>query len=270
MDFLPAKALIGMIHVQALPGSPRSRLSIDEITSKAADEARLLTDAGFDALMIENMHDRPYIHGNHGPETVAAMTRIALAVRDRAVRDGRPLPLGVQVLSGGNREALAVCLAVGGQFIRVENFVFSHVADEGLLPTAEAGPLLRYRRSIGAEHVKLLCDVKKKHASHAITADVSIAEATEAVEFFGADGVVVTGAATGKPAAEADLAAVRGATRLPVVVGSGVTPDNIAPVLRHADAAIVGSWFKRDGKWSSDPDPARCRALVEATHRARA
>src|SRR6185436_20680227 len=127
-------------------------------------------DAGFDALMIENMHDRPYVQGAHGPETVAIMTRVGLAVREAAPG----LPLGVQILSGGNREALAVALAVGGGFIRCENFVFAHVADEGLLERAEAGPLLRYRKSIGAEHIKVLADIRKKHASHAITADVTV------------------------------------------------------------------------------------------------
>ena len=32
------------------------------------------------------------------------------------------------------------------QLIRAENFVFSHVADEGIMPDASAGPLLRYRQ----------------------------------------------------------------------------------------------------------------------------
>lgn len=254
------KALIAMIHVQALPGSPRAELGVDEIVRTAADEARVLADCGFDAVIVENMHDRPYVHGAHGPETVACMTRVALAVREAAP----DLPLGVQVLSGGNREALAIALASGASFIRCENFVFAHVADEGLLPLAEAGPLLRYRRAIGAEQVRIFADLKKKHASHAITADVSIGEAAAAAEFFGADGVIVTGPATGKAASEGDVAAVRAATALPVLVGSGVTPANVASMLGHADAVIVGSHLKRDGLWSSTLDPARCREIVKA------
>lgn len=254
-----------MIHVAALPGSPGSRLSIEEIVDRAATEADELARAGFDAMIVENMHDRPYVHGGHGPETVAAMTRAALAVRETAPE----LPLGVQVLSGGNREALAIALAAGGSFIRCENFVFSHVADEGLLAVAEAGPLLRYRRSIGAEHIAVLCDVKKKHASHAITADVSIAGAAEAAEFFGASGIIVTGSATGKPVNPDDLGAVRAATKLPLLVGSGATPESLAGLFRHADAVIVGSSIKKGGVWSNAIDPARCRRLVEARDRVR-
>jgi membrane complex biogenesis BtpA family protein len=158
---MPARVptLIGMIHVQALPGAPGHKLALDEIVARAGAEARTLASAGFDALIIENMHDRPYIHGDRGPETVAAMTRIGLAVREVAPK----LPLGIQVLSGGNREALAIALAVGGSFIRCENFVFAHIADEGLLAKAEAGPLLRYRRSIGAEKIQIFADIKKKN-----------------------------------------------------------------------------------------------------------
>lgn len=252
--------LIGMVHVQALPGTPRGKFDVETIAARAAAEAKVLVGAGFDALMIENMHDTPYVAGVQGPEIVAAMTRVGMAVR--AAAPGAAL--GVQVLACGNREALAVALAVGARFIRVENFVFAQVADEGLMTRAEAGELLRYRRSIGAEHVRVFADIKKKHASHAISADVDIAATAEAAEFFGADGVIVTGTATGRPVDADELARVRAATKLPVLVGSGVTASSAPGLLEHADALIVGSWIKRAGVWSNPPDPERCRRLVRA------
>jgi membrane complex biogenesis BtpA family protein len=254
-----------MVHVGATAGSPFSSGSTGELVERARREAEVLAAAGFDAIIVENMHDRPYVHGRQGPEVVASMTLAAAAVRE--VAPG--IPLGLQVLSGGNREALAIAHAVGGQFIRCENFVFSHVADEGLLAEAEAGALLRYRRAIGADGIAVFADVKKKHASHAITADVGVAEAVEGAEFFGADGVIVTGTATGKPARAEDVAAARAATRLPVLVGSGVTPENAAAMLAHADALIVGSWIKREGAWSNPVDEARCRSMVAAVRAAR-
>jgi membrane complex biogenesis BtpA family protein len=260
-----------MVHVGALPGTPRSRWPVGRIAEMAAEEASVLADAGFDAVIVENMHDAPYVHAGvdgrgHGPEIVAAMTRCVQAVRGALPRG---TPIGVQVLSGGNREALAVALACGldeaGGFIRAENFVFAHVADEGLLARAEAGPLLRYRRSIGAESVRVLCDLKKKHASHAITADVPLADAAHAAEFFGADGVIVTGTATGRATEVADVREVRGATALPVLVGSGVTPETAAALAEAgADGLIVGSFIKRGGRWSNPVDARRCRALVKS------
>ncbi|MBC7771156.1 MAG: BtpA/SgcQ family protein [Pyrinomonadaceae bacterium] len=269
-----AKMLIGMIHVAALPGSPANVLGVRAIVEQARREARILAGAGFDAVMIENMHDRPYIHGTHPAHTVALMTSVAIAVREQAP----DLPLGVQILSGGSAEAIAVALAAAAvnttkktpmSFIRCENFVFSHVADEGLLAKAEAGPLLRYRRSIGAGHIAVFTDIKKKHASHAITGDVTIGEMAEAAEFFGSSGVIVTGPSTGKPVDMSELQQVRQATALPVLVGSGVTPETVGPLFEHADALIVGSWFKKDGVWSNPPDPKRCRSLARAVEKAR-
>jgi hypothetical protein len=251
------RALIGMIHVPALPGSPASELSIEAIAEAALEEARVYREAGFNALMIENMFDRPYLAGSAGPEVVAAMTAVGREVR-RAVA----LPLGVQVLAAANRESLAVALACGAAFIRAEAFVFAHVADEGLLE-ADAGPLLRYRRAIGAEEVLILADVKKKHAAHALTADVSLAETARAAEFALADGVIVTGVATGREADPAEVRAVSEAVGIPTLVGSGLSPENLARYAA-ADGFIVGSSVKQGGRWSNALDPERARAMARA------
>lgn len=256
--FKQDKVVVGMIHVAALPGTPRHAEPVGEIVARAAEEARVLTAAGVDGLLIENMHDVPYLCGAVGPEIVATLTAVGLAVREAS-----PLPLGVQILAAANREALAVAQACGAAFVRVENFAYAHVADEGLMATAEAGPLLRYRRQIGAEGVRIIADVKKKHSSHAITADVSLAEAAQTTEFFGADGIVVTGTATGRPALVDDVATVRAAVRVPVCIGSGLTPENLPQYWPHAEVFIVGSYFKVGGLWSNAIDAARVRQFLD-------
>jgi len=254
------KVLIGMVHVGALPGTPHASRSVADLAKEAVREARILRDAGFDAVMIENMHDAPYVHGVQPPEIVAAMTRVGAAIQD-AIPE---LELGVQVLSGGAKEAIAIAQSIGAAFVRVENFVFSHVADEGLLERAEAGPLLRYRRNINAQSVRIYADIKKKHASHAITADVPLGDAVEAAMFFGADGVIITGAATGRPADLADVREAKARCKMPVLVGSGVTAASVKGILAHADGVIVGSSIKTDGVWSSPVDPGRASTLVKA------
>jgi len=251
------RVLVGMIHVGALPGTPAAHHGVEKLVQDAVAEARVYRDAGFGALIIENMHDRPYLNRDAGPEVVAAMTAIG-----REVKREVTLPLGVQVLSGANRQALAIAHACGAEFVRAEGFVFAHVADEGLM-SADAGELLRYRRAIGAERVKVFADIKKKHSSHALTADVSLAETAKAAEFFLADGVIVTGGATGEPADAADLAAVAAAAAGPVLVGSGLTPGNLA----HYAAAhgfIVGSSVKRGGLWSNPLDRDAVKAMASA------
>jgi len=251
------RALIGMVHVGALPGSPAAHLTVERLLEHAVAEARAYRDAGFAAVAIENMHDRPYMKGGVGPEVTAAM-----AVIGREIRRETGLVLGVQVLAAANREALAVAHAVGAAFVRVEGFVFAHVADEGLIE-ASAAALLRYRRAIGAEGVLVFADIKKKHAAHAITADVSLAETARAAEFFLADAVIVTGSATGEPATRGDVSEAVNATRLPVLVGSGITPSNLDHYA-HARGFIVGSSLKQGGVWSNPLDPDALRAMVTA------
>lgn len=263
-------SLIGMVHVHATPGSPYANLDPASIAAKAADEAGLLANTGFDALIIENMHDRPYLHAEElGPETTALMTRVAIETRKALDKTNPNFPIGIQILSGGSQQAIAVAAIAGLDFIRCENFVFAEIADEGLFARAESAKLLRYRNSINAENVRIFADIKKKHASHAITADVSIEETAEAAQFFGADALIVTGSATAKPTDPAHVAAARDATPLPVLVGSGVTPQTLPQLFSHADALIVGSWYKHQGHWANDPDEARCRQLVEAAKNAR-
>lgn len=253
------KAMIGMVHVQATPGSPFAKLPVEAIVETAVQEARQLVEAGFDAIMIENMHDRPYLRGTVGPEVIAVMA----AVLD-AVRQVVQVPIGVQILAGANREALSVAVTGGANFIRAENFTFAHVADEGLMSEAAAGPLLRCRRDLQAEHIRIFADVKKKHSSHSITADIDMATAAEAAAFFGADGVVVTGSASGRPAVVADVYAAGGAVELPILVGSGITAENLSLYWPAADAFIVGSDLKQGGRWDQPLDAGRIAAVMEA------
>jgi len=257
------KLLVGMVHVRALPGTPRNALRVRDICHIAVEEARLLRQAGFDAVLVENMHDVPYLCRRVGPEITAAMTAVLCAVREAV-----DCPLGVQILAGANREALAAALAAEAQFIRVEGFVFAHVADEGWIES-DAGELLRMRKALGAEHVAIFADVKKKHSSHAVTADVTLGETAHAAEFFGADALVVTGRSTGEVTAVEDLQEVRRSTYLPVIVGSGTNPETLASQWSCADGFIVGSWLKQGGKWDQELDRERIDRFMSEVRKLR-
>ena len=253
------RALIGMIHVPALPGTPRSASNLDEIITRVSEDAEILIKSGFDALIIENMHDLPYLKRDVGPEIIASMTVVATTLRQLTDR-----PLGIQILAGANRAALATALAADCQFIRAEGFAFSSVADEGLLETADAGPLLRYRKNIGAEGIAIFADACKKHSAHAITADITFDEHVETLEFMGADGAIVTGTATGKPVRTDDLKIASDSCSLPILVGSGVDHESVASLLNDADAVIVGSATKQHGDWRRPVDPEAAGRIVQA------
>jgi membrane complex biogenesis BtpA family protein len=263
--FPEPKPVIGMIHLGALPGTPAGQLTLGELTQLALSETEVYRACGLDGIMIENMHDTPYLRGRAvGPEIVAAM-----AVIGHAVKAASRLPVGVQVLAAANREALAVAHAAGLDFIRAEGYAFAHVADEGLIESS-AAELLRYRKQIGAERVRVWADVKKKHSSHAITADVSLGEMAAAVEFMRGDAVIVTGGATGEPPLPEDVREAKARSSLPVLLGSGVHADNIADYYAVADGFIIGSAFKAEGRWANAVEAARVERLMAVVRELRA
>lgn len=259
--FSDPKPVIGMIHVAALPGTPASALSVRAIVELAVAEARLYRAGGLAGIAIENMHDLPYLRGQVGPEIVAAMTLVGQAVK--AEFGG---PVGIQVLAGANQAAMAVAHAAGLDFVRAEGYAFAHIADEGFIQSSAAA-LLRYRKLIGAERVQVWADVKKKHSAHAITADVSLGITAETVEFMRGDAVIITGNVTGDPPRIEDVREAKAHCRLPVLLGSGVTPENLAGFHAEADGFIVGSYFKVDGYWENTVDPRRVAAFVEAAQK---
>ena len=251
--------LIGMVHVGALPGTPENEHDPLTIIEQAVEEACILQEAGFDAVMVENMHDRPYMLREVGPEIIACMTGVTSAVRCAI-----DLPLGVQILAGANQASLATAHASTADFIRAEGFCYATVADEGIMDEADAGPLLRYRRMIDAEHIAILADIRKKHSSHSITGDLTIGDWAHTAEFMGADGVIITGSATGMAADLQDATDAGAASKLPVFVGSGVTPENLRSTLDNSHGAIVGSSIKSDGQWQNPVDPDRAAQLIAA------
>lgn len=228
-------------------------------------EATIFKKHNIDAVMLENMHDLPYVPQRQlRPETVACMTRLAIEIRSILPNK----PCGLQILACGNREALAVAKAADFQFIRAEGYVFAHVADEGLTD-ATAGSLLRYRRRIHADDVLVFADLKKKHSSHAITADVSLLETAHMAAFFLADGLVLTGIATGMETSMDDVQAVFGNVAKPVLIGSGVTAENLESYYAQSNALIVGSHFKVDGFWSNELCEERVAQFMAQVRRLR-
>jgi len=251
--------VVGMVHLLALPGAPQWGGSMQAVLDWAQRDAERLLEGGVDALLVENMGDLPWLKGQVPPWTVAA----AAIATERIVALGKPT--GVQLLAGANAEALGVAVATGARFVRVEAFAYGHLADEGWLEAC-AGRLLRDRSALDAE-VAVWADIRKKHAAHAVTADVPLPELAHGTAFAGADTLIVSGVATGSPTSPSDLADAADAG-VPVAVGSGVTPS-LAQRLGAAHAWIVGSWLKEDGDWRRPVDAARVRRIVAEAHDAR-
>ncbi len=251
------KAVIGMVHLRALPGSPRWTGSMETVIEAALEDARAIAEGGADAFLVENYGDVPFTAGRVDAATVAAMAAVIGHIR-RAV----PLPFGVNVLRSDALSALAVAAATGGRFVRVNVHVGAVVADQGVLESG-AHDSLRYRRLLGLD-IKILADVHTKHGVPLAPTPIE-QEARDSVSRGLADGLVVCGAATGEPAALHDVKRVRDAVpHVPLLVGSGATPETAAELLSFADGLIVGTALKRDGVLTNPVDPRRVRRLVEA------
>jgi membrane complex biogenesis BtpA family protein len=249
------KVIIGMIHLDALPGTPLYKGSFADIIKNAMDECELYLSCGVDSIMLENMHDVPYLLKQVGAEIVSSMSVIA-----RKIREKTELPIGIQVLASANKEALAIAKAANLNFIRAEGFVFSHIADEGFTDAC-AGEILRYRKQIDGEMIAVFTDIKKKHSSHALTNDVNLLETAKAAQFFLSDGIVVTGDSTGMAADINDLKLLKNKIH-PVIIGSGITAENIHTYWNYADGFIVGSYFKENGFWSNPLNKERINRFM--------
>ncbi len=259
------KAVIGVIHALPLPGSSRyDGAPIEAVYDHAVAEARRYRENGVDGLIVENHGDIPFAKPDEiGPETAAAMA--VMTDRVRAAVGG---PVGINVLANAPVTALACAKAAGADFIRVNQWANAYVANEGFME-GRAGAATRYRSWIGARDVRIFADVHVKHGAHAIVADRPLEEMARDVEFFDADAVIVTGQRTGHGADPEELALFRRASPLPVLVGSGVTRDNIEGIFAQADAVIVASSLKVDGSWWNEVDPARVRDFMGVVEKVR-
>jgi membrane complex biogenesis BtpA family protein len=254
--------VIGMVHLKALPGSPRWGGRMAEVVEAAVADARTWVAAGADGLLVENHGDAPFTPDRVDAAAVAGMAVAVIEVARAAAR-----PVGVNVLKSDALSALAVAAAAGAAFIRVNVHVGAVVTDQGLVQ-ARAYETLRYRRLLGAD-VKIFADVQAKHGLPLTPMPIE-QEARDCVSRGLADALVVSGPVTGQPTAIDDLERVRRAVPdVPLLVGSGVTADTTARLLALADALIVGTWAKHGGRLENPVDLDRARRVVEAARRAR-
>jgi len=258
-----SKILIGMVHLPALPGAPRTQLPMDAIEERAVAEARLLCDAGFDGCILENFGDTPFHKDAVAPVTIAAMARVSAAVC-RVLPDWR---VGINVLRNDARAALSIAAACGARFVRVNVHVGATATDQGVIE-GRASETLRLRRALGVA-VEIWADVHVKHGRSLAHGDI-VLEAEDAVTRGHANALIVSGAGTGKATATTDVRRVVGLhLGVPVFVGSGVDRRSVGPLLRVADGVIVGTALKADRDPASPLDPKRVQQFVAAARGAR-
>lgn len=255
--FQTPNPIIGVVHLLPLPSSARWGGNLSAVINRAAQEATALAAGGVDGIIIENFFDAPFPKDYVDPAVVSAMTLIVERLKQLVM-----LPIGINVLRNDARSALAIASCTEVQFIRVNVLTGVMATDQGLIE-GQAHSLMRYRRELGSE-VYILADVLVKHARPLGSPNLTTA-VQETIERGLADGVILSGWATGSPPSREDLElACNAALPTPVFIGSGANVDNVANLMEAANGVIVASSLKRQGKITEPIDPLRVSQFVEA------
>jgi membrane complex biogenesis BtpA family protein len=263
------KPVIGMVHLWPLPGAPGySGYGVDTILDQARRDAKALLAGGVDGLIVENMWDLPYYAGASVPlEAVTAQTVAARSIVEMARELASPVPVGINVVHNGGVVELAIAVAAGAAFIRVCILTGARLWDTGDLDHGCAADLLRRRKDLGAEEIKLFADVDKKHSLPFPGLDLETH--IEWTEFYRADALIVSGRMTGDAPSLDKVRQARDLATRPILMGSGTTVDNIGDFLQYADGAIVGSSLKVDGVAENPVDVGRVRRYMAAVRAVR-
>jgi hypothetical protein len=253
------KLVIGVIHLQPLPGSPKWGGNLKSVIDRALADVRAYQRGGVDAIIVENFGDAPFTKASVDAETIAAMSAAGSSIRSIT-----SLPLGFNVLRNDARAALALCAACDGSFIRVNVYTGAMLTDQGIIE-GNAYETVRYRERI-CPAVSIFADVHVKHAVP--LGDFEIEDsAQDTLERGLADALIISGTGTGVAADLDDVQRVRRACpKAKILLGSGITLDNVGEFLRYADGVIVGTSLKKDGKLFQPVDSRRVAALVKAAH----
>jgi len=230
-----------MIALPPMPGYP-AFTSIDALIDVALQDLERLEAGGVDGALVENDFDQPHTMVG-GPEIHAAMTRVTREVVAKA-----RIPIGVEVLLNDWRASLAIAASTGARFIRMDFFVDRVMTKCGPFEPDPAA-VLAYRQTIRAEHVQLFTDLQVKYSTP-IGEPKAIKQSAREAAAAGADAVIISGSETGIGPAPDDLRDAHAGER-PVLIGSGLTPENASALLPLASGAIVGTAL-RSGRTHAD------------------
>ena len=255
--FGAVKPVIGMVHIQALPGTVLydSAAGLEKVLEHARQDYESLVEGGISGVIFCNEFDKPYSMGVE-PHIVAAMTHIVSQV----IRGGSPIPFGVDI-QWDPKAALAVARATGASFIR-GIVCGTYCGDYGILAPDTEG-ILAYRHKIGADHVKILSNLVPEFSSCLDSRDIRL-RAMTAVKSSLVEGLCVSGAMAGTQAPYEQLQGVKECIHeAAVFANTGVNFDNIDRILAIADGCCVATCLKKNSDPRERVDEENVRKLMK-------
>ena len=251
------KAVLGMIHLQPLPGTLFYKDdSFHQTLETAVESARALYDGRADGCLVQTV-DRIYsVKDESDPARTTAMGLIVQAITQAT---GEEFQVGVQIMRNALQASLAVAKVAGGSYIRAGALVGTTLTAHGMM---EANPLdvMEYRKKINAWNVKVIAEVDSMHFKW-FGEDKPTAEVARSAKYVGADAVSL-GDPDEKKTLEMIASVRKTVPGLPIILAGYTNHANAARLLAEADGAFVGTCLERGG-WGGQIDVDRVKAYVD-------
>ena len=249
------KPVIGMCHMQAMPGDPKfdATKGLDWVLEQARADMLALQEGGIDAIMFSNEFSLPYL------TKVESVTVACMAALIGELKREINVPYGVNVL-WDPQASIDVAMATGAQFVR-EIFTGVYASDFGLWNT-NVGGVIRHQHMVNADHVRLFFNIVPESATY--LGGRQIADIARSTVFNNRpDALCVSGLTAGAETSAQTLKLVKEAVSdTPVFANTGVRVDNVTEQLKIADGAVIGTAFKKEGTTWNPIDVDRVKELM--------
>ncbi len=254
-----SKVAIAMVQLDALPGSSMyAGGKLQDMIKVSVDEAKVLADAGFDAIMLQNLGDLPVAH-KVTPQQISWMARVAFEVAAAI-----PAPVGLNFLENDAEATLSVASGAGLDFVRLKVYVGVMVTPFGLVPGC-AHEAMMTRNLLQAPNISIFADVHDRTGVHLGGRDLD-PDIREAVDLGHADGLVLTGGSFDESIAYLKRGRAK-YPRLPLLLGGSANETNLATALAVADGVIISSALKDTDSAFGRVNPAKARSFMKALRR---
>ena len=263
------KPIISMLHLDPLPGSPRysSDSSVSQVVEHAKRDLAALQEGGVDGIIVSNEFDLPY------QRHMSYVTPATLAFVVGQLKSELSVPYGVDAISDG-LACLELAAACEARFIR-GTFSGVYVGDGGLYDN-DFSMLQRRRVELHLDDLKMLYFINPESDRNLDTRPLADIAASTIFKVH-PDGLCVSANAAGADVDTDLIASVKAKNpEVAVLVNTGCRPDTIADKLSVCDAAVVGTYFKTDGKLEDEHlrnvrvDIKRVQVFMDVVHEVRA
>ena len=257
--FGTVKPIIALLHLDALPGEPAFKGTLDEVMEHAARDLKAIQDGGADGVLIANENCFP-ITENTGSTTLMAMAGVIGYLKSFLT-----IPFGTNVVYNPE-DTLRMAAVFGASFGR-SAFGGAYTGAYGI-HAVNFGDMVRLKYQLGHPEIHLL--IKFNPEGDARLGTQTTEEILDSFCQGGYAGALcVSGPGAGQEASWdflTEVSCLAQKRNTPVFCNTGCRLDTIERILTVADGACVGTALKGpDGR----VDVEKVKAFMEIARKTR-